>query len=163
MSHPESTLPGNGSEPAYPPGQYEPVSLNELLRGSLSKWSDLYEPAQVILRCERLPLAAGARADLARLIDGLLYLILATPSMGSRRFLHIDCEQPAVVAMKKPDTLHLIRFHTNIVTGENWREQNAALLAECREIALRCDGDLTVHAVQNTGSLFSLLLPGKLR
>ena len=156
----QSTLPGNGSESAYPPGQTA-VSLNELLKEGLQKWSGLYEPAQLVLRCEPLPLAAGARAELGRLFNGLLYLILGTPATGPRTFLHVDCEKPSVADGQ--GSLYLIRFHTNIQAGESWREQHAVLLDECRQSAGRCDGDLTVHAIQNTGCLFSLLLPGKPR
>jgi hypothetical protein len=140
------------------------ISLNEIFKESLTKAQTAANHLQITLRCETLPHVAGNQAELAKLFDELLDIILKYPPSGSRLFLYLDCEEE-----KKADTLlqdtfrrFVLKFHTNAGVPDNWKVVNSQALVNCKQILSDHNGNLALGHSSRTGCLFSISLPGKI-
>lgn len=141
------------------------VSLNEVLKESLKKAQAQIDNVQLIVRCETLPQIKTDVAEMVKLFDDLLGMILNYPPKATRLFLYIDCEEDNSdiidMTLEEGHKRYLIKFHTNITTHESWKLVNSQALINCRQILSRLNGNLAVNNISNTGCLFSVSLPGK--
>jgi hypothetical protein len=141
------------------------LSLNEILQESLKKAQAQVDKAQLIVRCESLPMIKADHADIVKLFDDLISMILNQPPNTTRLFLYVDCEEDRsdIIDMTLGESTkrYVIKFHTNITTHEHWKLVNRQALVNCRQTLSRHNGNLVVNDVSSTGCLFSVSLPGK--
>jgi aminopeptidase C len=166
MSIFDSTFPNrnyNTLEKSFLPGL---LSLNEVLQESLKKAQAQVDKAQLIVRCENLPLVQADHGEMVRLFDDLIAMILNQPPNTTRLFLYVDCEENNSdmidMTLQPGFKKYTIKFHTNITTHEHWKIINNNALINCKQILSRHNGNLAVHDISSTGCLFSLSLPGKI-
>lgn len=166
MSILDSTFPDRQSktlEKSFPP---DLLSLNEILQVSLKKAQVLVDKAQLVIRCENLPLIQADYNEMVRLFDDLISTILIQSPNTTRLFLYVDYEEDNSdiidMTIKPGFKRYIIKFHTNITTHEHWKIANSQTLSNCKQILSRHSGNLAVHDISSTGCLFSLLLPGKI-
>lgn len=152
----------NTLEKTFLPGL---LSLNEILQESLKKAQAQVDKAQLIVRCENLPLIKADHDEIVKLFDGLIGTILNQPPNATRLFLYVDCDEERSdiidMTLNEGYKKYLIKFHTNITTHEHWKLVNNQALVDCKQILSRHNGNLVVNDVSSTGCLFSVLLPGK--
>ena len=143
------------------------VSLNDLFSESMRKAQAANDRLKVIVRCETLPLVRVNQRDMTQVFDTLIALILSQSVKTSTIYLYIDCEESKESVGAQPATegwrYFSIRFHTNISTTGNWRDQHADALQKCSRIVASHQGTLQVNSVVNTGCLYTISLPGKLQ
>lgn len=141
------------------------LSLNEILQESLKKAQTQVDKAQLIIRCESLPLIKADHDEIVRLCDDLIGMILNQPPNTTRLFLYVDCEEDRSdvidMTLNEGNKRYIIKFHTNITTHQHWRLVNSQTLINCRQILSKYNGNLVVNDVSSTGCLFSVSLPGK--
>jgi hypothetical protein len=141
-------------------------SLNEILQESLKKAQAQVDKAQLIVRCESLPVVQADHSEIVKLFDDLIAMILNQPPNTTRLFLYIDCDEDnndiIDMTLHPGFKKHLIKFHTNITTHEHWKILNNDTLINCKQILSRHNGNLMVHDVSSTGCLFAVSLPGKI-
>jgi hypothetical protein len=103
---------------------------------------------------------------MAKVFDDLLNMILNQSLPPSKQFLYVDCEEEVtdVIDMSLSEGMkrHIIKFHTNITTHDNWKLLNSKVLMNCKQILSRHSGNLVVNDISSTGCLFSVSLPGKI-
>ena len=142
------------------------LSLNDLLQESLKKAQAQVDKVKLIVRCESLPHIKADYEEMIKLFDDLLGMILNHPPNTSHLFLYIDCEEDTSdlidMTLEKDLKRYFIKFHTNIITHDNWKLVNSQALINCRQILSRHNGNLAVNDISSTGCLFSVLLPGKI-
>lgn len=134
------------------------VSLNQLFNETMKKFQLKNEKANIIVRCESLPEIESNEKELSNLLDAMLNVIFMNSQQASKLFLHVHCSEVENDKGKEYE----IRFHTNVSTTAQWREDNKDILSFCKETAIGLRGNLAVNHVENTGCLFLLTLPGKL-
>lgn len=142
------------------------LDLNTVLKESLKKAQTEVDHLQLIVRCESLPQIKADQAEMEKLFDDLLGMILNHSPQTSRLFLYVDCEEDSgdVIDMNLEEGFkrYLIKFHTNVTTHDNWKLINSQSLINCRQILSRHNGNLAVNEISKTGCLFSVSLQGKI-
>jgi len=141
------------------------LSLNDILQESLKKAQAQVDKAQLIVRCESLPLIKADHDEIVTLFDDLIGMILNQPPNTTRLFLYIDCEESNSdvidMTMATGFKKYTIKFHTNITTHEHWKLVNSQTLINCKQILSKHNGNLVVNDISSTGCVFSVSLPGK--
>lgn len=142
------------------------LSLNDVLQESLKKAQAQVDKAQLIVRCEPLPHVQIEHAEMTKVFDDLLNMILNQSLPPSKQFLYVDCEEDVtdVIDMSLSEGMkrYIIKFHTNITTHDNWKLVNNKVLMNCKQILSRHSGNLVVNDISSSGCLFSVSLPGKI-
>ncbi len=135
------------------------LSLNQVLRESLQP---LYANSSIVIRCESLPSVYGQYDELLRLFSMMLNLITSEPPAGPKLFLYVDCDQGVTEPELEAGLRRfIIKFYTNITTGEAWREKNKNILSGCESIVSLHKGTFQVNNISHTGCLFAISLAGK--
>ena len=162
---PDSTFPEGDQKTFQRKHIVVPLALNEVLQESLRKAQVQVDKVKLIVRCETLPLVIAEHGEMVKLFDELLGMILNHPPDAGRLFLYINCEEDNsdIIDMTLEEGIkrYCIKFHTNIITHENWRLVNSQGLINCRQILSRHNGNLAVNDISGTGCLFSVSLRGK--
>ena len=142
-------------------------SLNDVFKESMRTAQLRFDHPNIIVRSQSLPYIAGNREEIRKLFDDLFTMLFSCPLVGSRLFLYVDCEEENSnvidISLSQGFKRYLIRFHTNIATKDNWKDINSQVLAGCQQILSHHHGSFLVNNNNNTGSLFSISLPGKLQ
>lgn len=171
MSTIESTL-DQKKNPVTATAAPDPISktmmdLGEMFRESMKKYQAGPFKDSIIIRCETLPVIEGSKDQITQLFDNLVSMIFRYPPSGSKLFLYIDCDEmePEKVKGGKSTNVkeYTIKFHTNISTNDTWKKENEGLIASCGQLVLAQKGTFGVNNINNTGCLFSLTFPGKLK
>ena len=160
MAVTDFSVPGKESDIGKKHGPPSSVSLNDIFRDSMKR-AGVSNTTDIIVRCESLPFIPGSEADFRELFDHLLSLILQMSEAGAQLFLHVNCDEESVSGgpLNKKYRNHIIRFHTNFSTGDEWKEMNVVRLSRCNEIISNYDGSFMVNNISNTGCLFYISLP----
>lgn len=137
------------------------LSLNELFKESMKKVQSRTGQANVIFRCEQLPLIQGDREGLIRVFDALTNAIMSALPADSKLFLYVDCAEDRSDEEGQEGKRYQIRFHTNITTSDQWRALNQSSFALCQRILSDHNATFVVNNINNTGCLFSITVPGK--
>jgi hypothetical protein len=142
------------------------LDLNIVLKESLKKAQTQVDNLQLIARCEALPHVKSDYAEMVKLFDDLLTMIMNTPPQASRLFLYVDCEEDSTDFIDMNSTegfrRYTIKFHTNITTHENWKLINSQTLVGCKQILSKHNANLAVNEISKTGCVFSISLQGKI-
>src|SRR4051812_35230210 len=131
-----STSPGstqNAARNIY--GNLLPLDL--VFQESMEKVKSGFDLIRIVVRCEPLPQIYGEKQALNELFENLIRMILSSSPPGYKLFLFVGCDvqkdQEPKNNQQEMNTF-LIRFHTNITTGEEWKSQNAAAIHRCNFI-----------------------------
>lgn len=142
------------------------INLNQILQQALQPYSTSIRNADIIFRCEVLPEMEGNKLEIGEVFNKLISIIVENPPVGSRLFLHINCEEQDKeildLSLSSGCRSFLIQFHTNISTSANWKLIHQPLFERCTSILLAHKATLTVNDVLKNGCLFSISLSGKL-
>ncbi|MGZ8543883.1 MAG: hypothetical protein ACXWV0_01240 [Flavisolibacter sp.] len=135
------------------------LSLNQVLRESMQS---LYDNPALVIRCEELPSILGQYDEILRMFKMLLELITNEPPAGPKLFLYVDCDQGVVEpGLEEGFQTYIIKFYTNITTGDTWREKNKNILSGCETIVSGHKGTFQANNISYTGCLFAITLAGK--
>ncbi len=135
------------------------LSLNQVLRESMQP---LHDNPSMVIRCEALPSINGQYDELLRLFTMMLELITSEPPAGPKLFLYVDCDQGITEpGLDEGYRQYIIKFYTNITTGEAWKEKNKNILSGCESIVSHHKGSFQVNNISHTGCLFAISLAGK--
>jgi len=161
MAFNDSSTPGRAYHPV---GNFTGnlVSLHTVFRESLEKVKAGFDLVRLIVRCEPLPHIYGNREAIAELFENLVRIILSSHAPGYKFYLSIRCDEDNANPSYEDLKSYLIRIHANISTSGEWNAVNAAALLRCNFIVAGLNGNLQVNNIMNTGSLFSISLPGKM-
>lgn len=142
------------------PGLPSNISLNDIFRESMKK-TRAECPVDIIVRCESLPIIPGAENHFSELFDNLIGLIFDMSVTANRLFLFVECEEEtgSTGPFSKIYRDYIIRFHSNFLADNEWKQKNALRLSRCNEIVLNYEGSFIVNSINNTGCLFILKLP----
>src|SRR5215212_9454795 len=139
MSLAESSFTNKNYSALKSPGPHNFISLNGLFNESMRKAQTHLQNLNVIVRCEFLPDIKGDKGEMTILLDTLISLVVSHPSAGSKLFLYVDCEAENSsdvldLSLEEGCKRYLIKFYSNILSNENWKEYNKDLLVKCQYI-----------------------------
>ena len=143
------------------------VDLNEIVQTICNGYTTTGK--SFILRSDRLPHVNGNKEALILLFSELIYTIISHPPQNSKLFLYITCrEQPQdaeVMDLRFTGNfkMYLIDLHTNITSDELWMNLYKNKLEECSVLIHQIGGSFSFFPICNTGCLFSISLPGKIK
>lgn len=143
------------------------LDLNDVFKDSIKEYQSGSSKNSIIIRCETLPVIEAVKNQMIQLFNDLISMIMNFPPAGSRLFLYVDCEEVKPEKLNGSANMNLreftIKFHTNISTNDIWKKENEKLLVSCEQLVLSHKGSFGVKNINNTGCLFSLTFPGKLK
>jgi hypothetical protein len=163
MSSADFSVPGNFSSSEAPAGN-EIILLNELLANAMKKAMDA-AGIRIITRCEPLPRMNGDASQMKLFCETLASMITKSFSSCSRAFLLVKCQEwnlPDNTNGSNQNKNYLLSFHTNLSEGFVGKAHNKEMISLCQRIISSHDGSFMVNN-NNTGCLFSIILPGKLQ
>ena len=161
MSSTDFAFPGNDTGFVIQRAGFTTISLNQLFKAALKKIQDASQRAEIIVRCESLPDVEGNSQQLSLFFETLLGLILE-PSMNTGKlFIYLHCEEDKRYLPGNNSKTYHIRFHTNLGCDQSWKERTEKSVMLCRQILTDHGGSFMVNNINNTGCLFSIILPGK--
>ena len=144
----------------------EQISLNDIMQRALQRLLQENKKQDIIVRCQSLPHIEADRKDIERVFNDMVRMIIHHPPMGTRLFLHINCEEERSEAggaeWAKNTRRYRISFHTNICTDEAWKTANEKTIDGCSALLARYGAGITVNEITSTGCLFSISLLGKM-
>ena len=144
----------------------EVISLNDILYKVLIKYQPEIQKGNFIVRSEHLPSVEGDAQLFLKLFDTIFTLIVRGPSSQVKQFLHIDFEEKRTedldLSIKEGFRLYSIEFNTNIKLDLQDQAVNKEKIDECNALLGQLNGDMKLFCTINEGSLFSIVLPGKL-
>jgi len=143
-------------------GIQESINLNEMLRLALKPFLVAGRNKEIIVRCADLPFINGDPVLIREVFNELVRMIMQIPG-GSKRFLHIKCEEQLPLSRQRQAVCSFrINFHTNLITDHNWKLINHEAILTCQEKLSSCGTELNVQEIVTTGCLFSISLQGKI-
>lgn len=132
----------------------------EQKKGEIHAW-------QAIVRCDKLPQVAGGEKELTTLFSCLFSTILQHPPLKSRVFIYLKChehlEEDMPISAGEDCTVYELCFFTNIMADIAWHQLYAHQLNECKMVCQEMGGVFISYQIKNTGCVFTLRLPGKLK
>jgi hypothetical protein len=143
------------------------VDLNEIVQTICNRYTTTGK--SFILRSDRLPHVNANKEALILLFSELISAIINHPPQNSKLFLYITCRgQPQdadVMDLRLAGNfkMYLIDLHTNITSDELWMNLYKNKLEECSVMTQRIGGSFSFFPICNTGCLFSISLPGKIK
>jgi hypothetical protein len=151
-----------------PEGNEQPnVDLNDVVQTICSKYTAVGK--SFILRSDKLPHMNGNKENFMYLFSELISMIVNHPPQNSKLFLYITCkEQPQdeeVIDLRLTGDvkMYTIDFHTNITSEKQWMNLYKNKLDECSVIIQQNGGSFSFFPICNTGCLFSISLPAKIK
>jgi hypothetical protein len=111
----------------------------------------------------------GKEEIFLHLFSELISMILNHPPQNSKLFLYITCNEQAPdtdiidLRLKESFKLFKIDFHTNITSDDQWINLYKANLAKCSLLVQQGCSSFSFFPICNTGCLFSISLPGKIK
>lgn len=167
MTEPLINISDSLIPPQNSPGIALPVDLNEILQAVCNRYI-IEQGKDFILRFENLPLVQGSEQVFQKLFDSIASMVLNHPPYRSKLFLYVTCKEEMegdVMDLRLAGDIRLykIDFYTNITTDEKWIEQYSSTINECDLIARQSSGSFSFFPICNTGCLFSISLPGKIK
>ena len=157
-----SVPPGEMQVP-MPAGLPVTIPLDQVIRQALKKLQD--EKPGLIIRCEQLPAVHGDLQQLRLFFDLLFNMVREHHTSIHQLFLYIHCEETSRMPqdVSSREKHYHIRMHTNITCAQAWQQTNAATIEQCTGIVEAHKGSFQISNINNTGCLFSIILPGKLQ
>jgi hypothetical protein len=139
------------------------ADLNDIMKEVLKQFQSSFHKRKLVTRCQLLPMVEGDPVRLREVFTELLSMIISPNKPGSQIFLHINCEVDEEGSQSSALTLrhHLIKFHTNITTSEDWKAGNREKIELCSSVLAESGAVFAVNQISSTGCLFSILMPGK--
>lgn len=167
MTEPLINISDSLIPPQNSPGVALAVDLNEILQAVCNRYI-IEQGKDFILRFENLPLVQGSEQVFQKLFDSIASMVLNHPPYKSKLFLYVACKEQIedeIMDLRLTDAIRLykIDFYSNIITDQQWIEQYGSTLNECDLIARQSSGSFTFFPICNTGCLFSISLPGKIK
>lgn len=146
-------------------GGEEWIDMNQVLRQSLQKNASGGIKEQLILRIDPLPLVRCNAQQYTVMLDALVQMIVLQPPVNSKLYLYIKCEEEKIDTpdVKRKSPIYKISFYTNIVTDEHWKKLYRNKLIEYSNTFTDKERIFSFHEISNSGCLFSINLPGKIR
>lgn len=150
----------SSSPEPLPPGL---ADLNEIIHNNLVAARQKVDELRAIVRSDALPLVKGDASRLSRLFGGMINSILDHPPTGTKLFIYIRCEKDRgnVPANEEGLQPYSICIFTNIKTGADWMQLHAPRIQEAAAYMNTISGSLACHAINCTGCLYTVTLPGK--
>ncbi len=168
MNNVLSSLAGEGAP--YTPAHAQPtseqlVNLDEVLRNELAARQQQVNALQAIIRFDALPHVQSSQPNMARMLNHIFSSILAYPPAGTKLFIYIKCEKERTEVMDLSLAEGFQRYDvsvfTNIVANESWQHQQQPHVAELKQLVESAKGTFSFFAIEKTGCLYQLVLPGK--
>ena len=146
--------------------QYD-VDLNQVLETVCNGF--IAEGKSFILRSDKLPHVLGDEEVFLHLFKELVAMILNHPPQNSKLFLYVTCREDNpdedVIDMRLTGDIRLFRtnFYTNITSDDQWTDLYKEDLAANSLLVEQNGGNFSFFPICNTGCLFSISLPGKIK
>lgn len=141
------------------------ANLNDVMQQVMHAMHTTSRQSKPIIRFEPLPEVPGSPQKFANLFQLLFQSIVSNGSAISKPFIYVKCEQQQSEEMdlRLPvnGLQHLISVYTNIAANELWLEQHCAAIENMKMILNELQGSLNCSAIENTGCLYLVTLPGK--
>lgn len=110
----------------------------------------------IILRCDELAHLRISEETLQDVFSHILDLITEAREPETKLFLHVTCSKDKTAGFR-----YQVQFHTNLTPMAGRLEETERRINAILALLLPFDGNLTVTQLRNSGSVFSLTLPGK--
>ena len=138
------------------------INLNEMIRQALKPFMTTGRNIDIIVRCSDMPFIKGDPELVREVCNDLVRMIILYPG-GSKRFLHIKCEEQVPLSRQRQHVSNfIIEFHTNLSTNKDWKLFNHETILSCQQKLLTSGANLAVHEILTAGRLFSISLQGKI-
>lgn len=142
------------------------IDLNEIVQKICTRYTS--DGKNFILRADKLPHVNCSQEVFTHLFGELVSMIVNHPPQNSKLFLYITCKEQSQDAEVMDlqlggETMYVIDFHTNITSDKQWTNLYKSKLDECSVLIQQNGGDFTFFPICNTGCLFSISLPGKIK
>jgi hypothetical protein len=164
-----------GDSPGYVPANVPPAAgssvteltdLNEVIQYELIARRQQIQALQAIIRFDTLPIVNTLRPVMAQMFHLLFDSILQYPPSGTKLLIYIKCEKERseIMDLSLPEGFQPfeISVFTNINANENWQQQQQAAISGIKQSAESIKGTFESFAIDKTGCLYKLVLPGKL-
>lgn len=157
-------VPANGPLPAKVPVTAL-VDLNEVVQYELITRRQQIQALQAIIRFDALPHINNTRPVAAHMFHHIFNSIIQHPPAGTKLFIYIKCEKDRneVMDLTLADGFqqYEISVFTNINANESWQQQQQAARANIKQGIESSKGSFESFAIEKTGCLYKLVLPGK--
>ena len=166
----------SGGSPGYLPDNVPPAAevsgtgltdINEVVQYELISRQQQVQALQAIIRFDALPLVNTTRPVIAQMFHFIFDSIFQHPPSGTKLFVYIKCEKERteVMDLSLPEGFqpYEISVFTNIIANENWQQQQQAAITGIRQGAESIKGTFENFAIDKTGCLYKLVLPGKFK
>jgi hypothetical protein len=141
------------------------VDLNEVVQYELIARRQQVQALQAIIRFDALPHITGTRPVAAQVFHHIFNSIIQHPPAGTKLFIYIKCEKERseVMDLSLPEGWqpYEISVFTNINANESWQQQQQAARANIKQGIESSKGTFENFAIDKTGCLYKLVLPGK--
>jgi hypothetical protein len=143
------------------------TDLNVLVKGVIEQKKGEINACQAIVRCDELPQVAGGEKELTVLFDCLFSMILQHPPLKSKVFIYLKCQEhigeAIPISARERYMLYELCFFTNIMADLAWHQLYAHQLNKCKMACREMRGVFMSEQIKNTGCVFTLRLPGKIK
>ena len=137
------------------------LSLNDIFKESMGKVQSELGRINPIVRCENLPQVRGSKQDISQAFEDLIRMIMTSPAGEGKLYLFLECAEINDGEVPEGFKSYTIRFRTNILPAENWRDLHEHILDRVRKIFSLNQAVFVVNSTNTNGCLFSISLPGK--
>ena len=141
------------------------TNLNDVMQQVILAVQTTNRQSKPIIRFEPLPEVPGNPQKFAELFQLLFQSIVSNGSAASKPFIYLKCEQQQSEEMDlrfpANGPPHRISVYTNIAANELWLEQHCADIENMKAILNELQGSLNCSAIEKTGCLYLVTLPGK--
>jgi hypothetical protein len=165
----------SGDSAGYLPGNVPPAAdvsgnvltnINEVVQYELIARLQQIQALQAIIRFDALPLVNTSRPVVAQIFHFIFDSIFQHPPAGTKLFIYIKCEKERTEVMDLSLPVgfqpYEISVFTNIIANENWQQQQQAAITGIKQGIESIKGTFENFAIDKTGRLYKLVLPGKL-